>query len=813
MPISPETIEDLARSGLTPDDIDVREASNLEFSAIGLSSSHNGYMLPYRDITGKLRPFYRIKLFDHTVKYKQPKNTSNHLYFPKQFFALTQAEIQKRRADSNYRPRLLIVEGEKKAARVCKAGIPAVGLGGVDSWKNRNLAIPEGSDLGKSYDGKSITVKLPQGASDMTESGSTILAKGLMDLIDFVVSNAFDVILCYDSDTTQGTKFEVQRAAASLAFEIRYRGIPFKRIHQTILPVKHGNDKVGVDDFLEIDGDKAFHELLEETLKSRNSFPKHPNVRELVTRKLQSAKMSRKECQAVAMAVLSDLDSTGHRLRSESENQAYYFDQLTGKLIKANMNMHNRGQIHESSFGQLLYKRYGLSAADQRLMTWLDAQFHGEDPIDEVTPHRVIARPNGNEDVIRYQISDGQYVKVTGDAENPYQVLRNGADGYLFEAGQVEAINEPEFREALESVDPGDEAPMPCWWDEVLSTVRLKDAGRSKTIAAMLFYLSPWFYKWRGSQLPVELILGESGSGKSSLYEHRLNVLTGTPELRNAPTDLKDWHASISNTGGLHVTDNVQLMDKGLRQRLSDEICRLVTEPNPHVEMRKLYSNNELIRIPVSCCFSITAIQQPFQQADLLARSIVLNLDKSSSVIDGADITYEANWVPYQMQRFGGRANWIAHHLMVIHRFLRLVEQKWDPRYVAKHRLINFEQALILMGEVFGLDLSWVPDYLNLEETKQVSQSDWALEGLTFFARTVLAHNEDSKRWSAAEIANWAMSQDDYMECVQITNSRRLGRYLQTHRSLIARTAGIVESGKANNKIVYSVQSTVANQD
>src|SRR5690606_37311113 len=120
-------------------------------------------------------------------------------------------------------------------------------------------------------------------------------------------------------------------------------------------------------------------------------------------------------------------------------------------------------------------------------------------------------------------------------------------------------------------------------WGQVLQTVRLRDHHKQQAITTLLYYMSPWLNRWRGMQLPVEMVLGESGSGKSTLCELRLSIITGQPRLRNAPQDLKDWHASIANSGGLHVTDNVQLVDRNLRQRLSDEICRIITEPSPHI--------------------------------------------------------------------------------------------------------------------------------------------------------------------------------------------------------------------------------------
>ncbi|MEB3061084.1 hypothetical protein VJJ74_08015, partial [Parvimonas micra] len=87
--------------------------------------------------------------------------------------------------------------------------------------------------------------------------------------------------------------------------------------------------------------------------------------------------------------------------------------------------------------------------------------------------------------------------------------------------------------------------------------------------------------------------------------------------------DLRDWTASVSGAGGLHVTDNVHMGDNSLRQELSDELCRVITAHNPVIERRKLYSDNDVVETPVKCVFAVTAIKQPFSNADIIQRSVI----------------------------------------------------------------------------------------------------------------------------------------------------------------------------------------------
>jgi energy-coupling factor transporter ATP-binding protein EcfA2 len=310
-------------------------------------------------------------------------------------------------------------------------------------------------------------------------------------------------------------------------------------------------------------------------------------------------------------------------------------------------------------------------------------------------------------------------------------------------------------------------------------------------------------------QLPIEMVIGESGSGKSTLCELRLAIMTGISKLRNSPTDLKDWHASVANTGGLHVTDNVQLVDRNLRQRLSDEMCRIITEPEPAIEQRKLYTNADVVRLPVRSVFVITSIQQPFQNADLLQRSFILELDKMANEDgDHPDIVYDSEWKQHQLDEYGGRESWVAHHLFVLNRFFKLVAEKWDSKYRAKHRLIHFEQAMLLMAEVFGIESSWIPSYLAAIVDNTLSESDWTFEGIKTFVDTQGAmYFHKNMTLEARDISEWAKAEDEFMGCEMLTNPRRLARYLQTHKSVIAISCCLVEAGKKANKQVYKIVS------
>lgn len=777
-------VSDLASSGLTLEDVTARVLGDSERAVLSAPSGIDGYAIPYYDIHGKLLTFYRARLFEFTPKYLQPKETPNHVYFPKGF---QKALVGK--------PFLIVTEGEKKAALACKLGFPCVAFGGVDSWRNRIITLP--SQAAYTQRGSALQARLPPGAGAQEDYDSPI-AIGLQSLIDQILSMNLHVVIIFDSDQETGVKHDVQRAAAAFGFELRFRGIPFNKIRQLVLPrIKdpdYTSEKVGLDDFLVHRPKEEFLTLLQHTLAKRSAFPRHPNVRDFINKRLQKPKLSRRELQNVSLAILSDLDANGIRLRAPTDN-TYYFDLESKKLLKSAFSVNGHDQQFDAPFTQFLYNRYGISGADNRLLIWLGTQFTSENPVERVSPHRVFARTKTEDDSVIYQLSDSMYARVDADG---LTVHNNGEQGILFESDQVEPLNTETLVKEFESQR---NKPTTNWWADTLSSVRLRDKDKQRYAAALLYYMSPWLHRWRGMQLPVELIIGESGSGKSTLMELRLAILTGRPHLRNAPQDLKDWHASVSSTGGLHVTDNVQLVDKNLRQRLSDEICRIVTEPDPCIEQRRYYTNADLIRIPVRAVFAITAIQQPFQNADILQRAMFLELDKPTDPSNPT--TYDSEWKTQQLKRFGGREAWIAHHLVVLHKFFQAVKATWNPRYEARHRLINFEQSMFLMAKVFGLPTAWIVNYLTQTTDRIMSESDWTLEGIQAYCQHL---NGTNSEFGSGDISQWCQGQEEYMQCEMLINSRRLARYLKSHKALVANMSGMIESRNVNNRQTYKVQ-------
>lgn len=181
-------------------------------------------LLPYFDFTGKVTPFFRVRLLGQSrsfsagspreLRYAQPPNTGVQAYFAR--------TVEWSSIVSDSTQPLYVTEGELKAACACKHGLPTIGLGGVYSWRS--------AKRGMSF--------LPE--------------------LEEVAWAGRHVFIVFDSDAQ--TNHQVMQALRHLCAELTHRGaLPFV----ARLPELPNLKKVGLDDFLVARGADELSEVLE----------------------------------------------------------------------------------------------------------------------------------------------------------------------------------------------------------------------------------------------------------------------------------------------------------------------------------------------------------------------------------------------------------------------------------------------------------------------------------------------------------------------------------------------------------------------
>jgi|GEM_PF-5419284 len=216
--------EDLARSGLTDDDI----ATAIVMPKGGKHPHNGGYDILFRNpatgeemrgLTGK--SYRRIRYRPPVPKdkdgkdqrYGTPFGTGNHCYIP----AHTHVALIGDPASPLY-----LTEGEKKAAKADKSGFPVIGLTGIWNW-------------------------LDSAPNRKTEKGSNY---AIHPDITRYLTTPRKVFMIYDSDATENTRKQRDFATNTtrLAYELEKLGCALFRVD---LPMCGNGLKTGLDDYLQ----------------------------------------------------------------------------------------------------------------------------------------------------------------------------------------------------------------------------------------------------------------------------------------------------------------------------------------------------------------------------------------------------------------------------------------------------------------------------------------------------------------------------------------------------------------------------------
>ena len=811
-----EVLADLLKSGLSPSDMKIRFLSSSERAACMCGRATRGYVIPYFDSEeGDLTDFYRVKVLnpdaENGAKYKQPHKSANRVYFPLHFQLALKDWIRKH----NDHRLIVITEGEKKAACAVKHGIPCVGLGGVSSWKSNKIELSANdTELyykpGQKGNDKKITATVHNMDKDKLYEVLNQLAEGIVEVKNIANEYNCKIVIVFDSDNKGELKSQVQLAAASLGYGFKRMGVSSSRIKLLKLPNVHPDLKMGMDDYIQTVGTKSLQDLLTKICDEPNAFPRMPDVKGYFSSAL-TYHSTRQQHDQMGTVVICELDAVGIRMREKTTRRPYYFHRPTNSLMSADIFGNAADSAINKPFREFMYNEFGLNVSDQKLRAHIDAQFNGEAPILEVKPRRVRCLITEAEDPMNpyglaIQASDGKYFAVSPNPQHPVKLVDNGTSGILFQKDQVEAIDDETTLDHFDRfINEG--PPLDNWWLQVLEDTNLEP--RMRPCASLLFYISPWLLRWNSLQLPVEIMIGEAGSGKSSIYELRQAILTGRPVLRNAPKDFRDWVASITSTGGLVAYDNVHFVKSPLRQEISDELCRLTTERDPHVESRQLYTTADLLRIPVDATFAFTAIQQIFMNSDLFQRSIIFELTKD-------DRPYDGSWVQAKLDKYEGREAWMAHHLTFLHRFLRRAQfelESWSSNRSIDLRLSHFEKCLRLAGDVFGysnIDMDDICKTITTGQKVSFEGADHTFSALRMFCDERRQNDlaTPDRKFHAGEITEWAMTQDGLNDSQVINNSRKLGLYIKSNQARCRSDIGLVLlPGKYMNSYRYRVMS------
>ncbi len=231
-------LSDLARSGLDKEDAE-KHGIELCIAAdarvrFGLAPGADGYLLRYHSLSGEPildddgTPHARLRFFEpqgeKRQRYAARPGVPTHAYFPR---GLSDAILNAERKV------LVITEGEKKAIRGVKAGIPTVGIPGVWMWMDPAHVRPRDA----------------KGNPTDAINPSTPVHPEIVRLIRYLqsFSDPWNILILGDSDLEKPEKWQAKLGLTRLAQALRHQ------IEQNVFYMSCpniGDGKIGLDDWL-----------------------------------------------------------------------------------------------------------------------------------------------------------------------------------------------------------------------------------------------------------------------------------------------------------------------------------------------------------------------------------------------------------------------------------------------------------------------------------------------------------------------------------------------------------------------------------
>ena len=299
--------------------------------------------------------------------------------------------------------------------------------------------------------------------------------------------------------------------------------------------------------------------------------------------------------QALSAQIYSELQANGKFIRTDTD----YFYFVEGKLLA----------LQSMDFTAMLNDKYSLVESESDfayVIADLKSKCHSFGERADVYQFAYYDRKCGLLYVDRF---DGKMYKLNGSA---IELLSNGDDGVLFQSVRGEPYE----------IMPTDETK----WIEAFLLGRISFEESVLATDEQMELLNVWlesiFFESVMPTKPLLLFTGVKGSGKSCAIRMIGRMLFGDGyNVDVIPAEERDFLAIVSNNY-LPGFDNAD----SKKYWLQDRLATIATGQT--IQLRKLYTTNEVERYHPRCFLMLTARTPRFKRDDVVERLLIFRLER-----------------------------------------------------------------------------------------------------------------------------------------------------------------------------------------
>ena len=261
----------------------------------------------------------------------------------------------------------------------------------------------------------------------------------------------------------------------------------------------------------------------------------------------------------------------------------------------------------------LLYIRYGLNATEGEFAYTAEALAASCLTLPPKGTRGVLAHYNQDKKSVLIHSGQKTVWKVT---QHDIEVVPNGTEGILFP-----------WAIAADPITLSDE-PLPQPWYEIAFISTLESLVPEFPAREALTLLRVWFlfilFREVAASRPILGLLGQAGSGKSTMFRKLYYLLYGRSRELSGVTSPDDFDQAVTSLP-LAVFDNVDTWERWLPDRLA------LASANSDVLRRKLYTDSDQVILRRQAVIGVTSHDPKFGREDVADRMLILYFSRRQS--------------------------------------------------------------------------------------------------------------------------------------------------------------------------------------